>query len=268
MAATVPLVWADLRTSAFGPDLCSTLPSSYIVERLGHLPDLLRAVQRCRPWAVCLEYDVEYSQGLAGLAELRDRHPSLPLVVLAEQKAPALRTFALQQNVWDYLVKPVSVRRLCDCLTSIGKASASANGSPAPVSPPLTHDSAKLPCSARTLAPALSYVASNFPDKLRLMTVAKLCDLSPFQFSRNFKKQEGLTFRDFVVQTRIRRAAELMRQSKVSVTEAAFVVGFNDLSYFSRMFRRQFGMPPSQYRRANADVNQMLLFPATDPRTR
>ena len=46
-------------------------------------------------------------------------------------------------------------------------------------------------------------------------------------------------FRDFVVRVRIQRAAELMRQPNVSVTEAAFGVGFNDLSYFARMFRRQ-----------------------------
>ncbi len=90
---------------------------------------------------------------------------------------------------------------------------------------------------------------------------AKLCDLSRFQFSRNFKKEQGLTFRDFVVRVRVERAAELMRQSPhLSVTEAAFVVGFNDVSHFSRMFRRQLGVLPSQFRRTETEPIQLPLF--------
>jgi len=96
-----------------------------------------------------------------------------------------------------------------------------------------------------------------------MATAARLCDLSPFQFSRSFKKENGFTFRDFVVRVRIQRAAELIKQSKVSVTEAAFGVGFNDLSYFARMFRRQVGLSPSHYR-TQRDPEQMWLFPPTD----
>jgi AraC-like DNA-binding protein len=96
---------------------------------------------------------------------------------------------------------------------------------------------------------------------VRMGTAAKLCDLSPFQFSRHIKKDNGFTFRDFVVRVRIQRAAELMRQSKISVTDAAFGVGFNDLSYFARMFRRQLGVSPSHYR-SNFAPEQLLLFPS------
>jgi AraC-like DNA-binding protein len=67
------------------------------------------------------------------------------------------------------------------------------------------------------------------------------------------------------VQTRIQHAAELMRQSNaISVTEAAFVVGFNDLSHFSRMFRRQLGVTPSHYRRAEVEPSQLPLFAPPD----
>ncbi|MGH9495668.1 MAG: helix-turn-helix domain-containing protein [Candidatus Sulfotelmatobacter sp.] len=111
------------------------------------------------------------------------------------------------------------------------------------------------------LAPAVTYVEHNYAAKLRMGTAARLCDLSPFQFSRSFKKENGFTFRDFVVRVRIQRAAELMRRSKVSVTDAAFGVGFNDLSYFARMFRRQLGVSPSHYR-SNGGPEQLLLFPS------
>jgi AraC-like DNA-binding protein len=268
------ILWVDLRTTSSEPDLCSSLPQAYSAQRLRYLPDLLRAVQNWRPWAVCFEYDVPDARGLAALAEVKSHHSSLPLVMLTERHAKPLANWAFRRCVWDYLVKPVSVRHLCDCLTSIDKAVPPAErpayrmatASPSICMPPISVLRGKaFPEGA--LAPAVSYVAANYPEKVRLATVAKLCDLSPFQFSRNFKKEHGFTFRDFVVRVRIQRAAELMKHSSVSVTEAAFVVGFNDLSYFARMFRRQLGVSPSHYRSESEPI-QLPLFPPEELRKR
>ena len=261
------ILWVDLRTTPSEPDLCSSLPKAYGAQRLRHLPDLLRAVRDWRPWAACFEYDVPDARGLAALSEVKSHHSSLPIVMLTERTAKTLATWAFRRCVWDYLVKPVSVRNLCRCLTSIDKAV-----------PPEEHPTNRTPAAntsinlwagntASTMAPAVSYVTTNYPEKLRLATAAGLCDLSPFQFSRNFKKELGFTFRDFVVRVRIERAAELMKHSSASVTEAAFVVGFNDLSYFARMFRRQIGVSPSHYR-SESEPSQLLLFPSEDSKKR
>jgi len=258
--AAQTILWVDLRRTLSEPDLCSSLPKAYGAQRLRHLPDLLRAVQNWRPWAVCFEYDVPDARGLAALAEVKSHHSSLPIVMLTEKHAKTLSSWAFRRCVWDYLVKPVSVRHLCNCLTSIDKAV-----------PPTERLASRIPAAntsidllagnaGSTLAPAVSYVATNYPEKLRLATAARLCDLSPFQFSRSFKKEHGFTFRDFVLRVRIERAADLMKYSSASVTEAAFVVGFNDLSYFARMFRRQLGVSPSHYR-TESEPCQMLLFP-------
>jgi AraC-like DNA-binding protein/ActR/RegA family two-component response regulator len=257
------ILWVDLRTTLSEPDLCSSLPKAYSAQRLRHLPDLLRAVQNWRPWAVCFEYDVPDARGLAALAQVKNHHSSLPIVMLTEQHAKTLSNWAFRRCVWDYLVKPVSVRHLCNCLTSIDKAvpPAEREASRMPAANTSVNVLAGKPYAGGTLAPAVSYVATNYPEKLRLATAARLCDLSPFQFSRNFKKEHGFTFRDFVLRVRIERAAELMKYSSASVTEAAFVVGFNDLSYFARMFRRQLGVSPSHYR-TESEPSQMPLFPA------
>jgi AraC-like DNA-binding protein len=269
MMATRPLLWVVLGTTLSEPDLCSSLPKVYGAQRLRHLADLLQAVQNWRPWAVCFEYDVPDARGLAALAEVKTRHSSLPLVMLTEKHARKLETLAFRQCVWDYLVKPVSVRRLCNCLTSIDKAVPPTRRpvSKMPAAGTSINVLAGNPCAGGTLAPAVSYVATNYPDKLRLATAATLCDLSPFQFSRNFKREQGMTFRDFVVRVRIQRAAELLRRPAVSVTEAAFGVGFNDLSYFARMFRRQLGVSPSHYR-TEGEPSQLPLFPPEEWRER
>lgn len=106
----------------------------------------------------------------------------------------------------------------------------------------------------------LSYVEANYVEKISLATVARLCGLSPFQFSRAFKKIRGITFRDFVLEFRIERAARGLRSPDASVTDVAFGAGFNDLSYFARMFRRRFGVSPSHFREVTEPC-QLLLFP-------
>jgi AraC-like DNA-binding protein len=265
--AAQTILWVDLRTTLSEPDLCSSLPKAYGAQRLRHLPDLLRAVQNWRPWAVCFEYDVPDARGLAALAEVKSHHSSLPIVMLTEKNAKTLSNWAFRRCVWDYLVKPVSVRHLCNCLTSIDKAVPPAERPANRLQGTNTAIDFLAVKGGGTLAPAVSYVATNYPEKLRLATAAGLCDLSPFQFSRNFKKEHGFTFRDFVVRVRIQRAAELMKYSSASVTEAAFVVGFNDLSYFARMFRRQLGVSPSHYR-SESEPSQLLLFPPEELRKR
>lgn len=257
------VLWADLRMGPGEPDLYSSLPKSYGARRVTTIADIFHAIQRWLPWAVCFEYDTPDASRLEALTETRRRYRSLPVVIVTERDSEDLAAWAFRYCVWDYLVKPLSIRRLCNCLTNIDRV-----GPPAIAHQILDAtqrnkfielgESARKPASA--LAPAVSYVERNYAEKLRMPTAARMCDLSPFQFSRNFKKENGFTFRDFVVRVRIQRAAELIRQSKVSVTEAAFGVGFNDLSYFARMFRRQIGVSPSNYR-TKCSPEQMLLFP-------
>ena len=261
--ATRGVLWADFRTRPDRSDLCGSLPKTYGAQRVTLIADLMAAVQLLLPRAVCFEYDRPDARGLEALAETRSRFRSLPTVVVAERDSRALTKCVRHWCVWDYLVKPISLRRLCNCLSSIDLAAPPRESREAAI-PGLSVSAPVLglppaSCIAARLAPALSYVQANYAEKLRLATAAQLCDLSPCQFSRSFKKENGLAFRDFVVRTRIERAAELMKQSKLSVTEAAFFVGFNDLSYFARMFRRQLGVSPSHYRQ-DQTTEQLSLF--------
>jgi two-component system, response regulator YesN len=256
--ATRGILWADFRLRPDQSDLCGSLPQAYRAQRVT-LPDELReALQQCLPKAVCFEYDHPNARRLNALEEVRNRFRSLPVVVVAEPDSRALARCASRWSVWDYLVKPILLRRLCHCLASIDLAAPRQSTSEAAAGMPLPGLPSASSSGAR-LAPAVSYVQVNYAEKLRMETAARLCDLSPCQFSRSFKKENGLAFRDFVVRTRIERAAELMKQSRLSVTEAAFFVGFNDLSYFARMFRRQLGVSPSHYRHEHA-AEQLSLF--------
>lgn len=58
-----------------------------------------------------------------------------------------------------------------------------------------------------------------------------------------------MTFSQFVTQYRLNTACELLKHSQKAVSEICYTVGFNDLPHFVRVFTKNIGMPPSQYRK-------------------
>jgi AraC-like DNA-binding protein len=88
------------------------------------------------------------------------------------------------------------------------------------------------------------------PGALGLAELAASVGLSPFHFLRLFKRETGVTPHRFLVQTRIRRAIALLRETSRPVTDIAFDVGFGDLSNFIHAFRREVGVSPRRYRQS------------------
>ena len=111
---------------------------------------------------------------------------------------------------------------------------------------PLLHEELLASDFAGTLEQALrSYVL----DKLvSLDLAAALCNMSQFHFSRSFKRICGVTFSDYLLEVRIKKAVELLSRPRATVTGACYEVGFRDPSYFGRIFKRYAGITPSEYR--------------------
>ncbi|MFZ6184916.1 helix-turn-helix transcriptional regulator [Nannocystis pusilla] len=93
------------------------------------------------------------------------------------------------------------------------------------------------------------YIAARAAEPLLLGDVAEHVGLSPFHFLRLFRAVFGVTPHQYLVQTRVERAAARLCESEVPVTEVAFEVGFGDLSNFVRTFHRLVGLSPGRWRR-------------------
>ncbi|HEV2955931.1 MAG TPA: AraC family transcriptional regulator [Xanthobacteraceae bacterium] len=83
-----------------------------------------------------------------------------------------------------------------------------------------------------------------------LARAAKDAGLSPFHFLRVFAHVLGVTPHQYLVRSRLRRAARLLAEGARPITDVAFDVGFGDLSNFVRTFRRAAGVSPRRFRRA------------------
>jgi AraC-like DNA-binding protein len=94
------------------------------------------------------------------------------------------------------------------------------------------------------------FVETHFKQRINVAQVAQAVHLSVPAFCRYFKKTTQLTYTDFVNQYRITIAKKLLLQNK-TISEAGFEAGFDNLSYFTRTFKKVTGLTPTQYKQTN-----------------
>ena len=101
----------------------------------------------------------------------------------------------------------------------------------------------------RLIAPlAMKYIQAHIDEDISRDDVARATFLSPAHFSRVLKKELGRDFTDLLNQMRIDRASELLIKTRSKIAEIALDCGFNDQTYFTKIFKKYAGMTPKEYR--------------------
>lgn len=98
---------------------------------------------------------------------------------------------------------------------------------------------------------AKDYIESHLSEDIAAEEVAQYLNISVSYFSTIFKQQYGMTFIEFVTQTRIERAKSLLSVTKKSISDVAKAVGYTERRYFNKVFQKRVGMLPSEYREQN-----------------
>jgi len=226
------------------------------------LPELIATLS---PDVICFDFAAPAPPERALVRRCRLAHPSIPVLMFVSSDSAELLVWALRTRVWDCFIKPVScgevVRRLNILWPVLGDGSGqrtrkllTPERGPYDAVPALSRGDGVL---SRTGA-VLPYLRHHFHEKLPLSRVAKLCGMDTFEFSRAFRREQGITFRDYLMGMRIKAAARRLRLDDRSVLEIACSVGFNDPSHFSRLFRRHMGVTPKVYRSGNQSAPASL----------
>ncbi len=95
-----------------------------------------------------------------------------------------------------------------------------------------------------------AYIKENLAEKLTLEDAAEHVSLSKSYFCRILKDELGYTFTEYVNHLRIERAKLYLRDSTMSIADIAYAVGFDDQSYFTRIFKKLTNVSPGQYRKS------------------
>ncbi|WP_195415271.1 response regulator transcription factor [Enterocloster citroniae] len=97
---------------------------------------------------------------------------------------------------------------------------------------------------------AAAYIDEHYNEDLSLSALAKQFGMESTYFSKTFRQETGENLMLYITRKRMEKADSYIRESEISLTEIAFMVGYDDYAYFSRVFRKYFGRSPRDYRNA------------------
>ena len=191
---------------------------------------------------------------------------------LSVKLSPALAE-SLGESVWDMARLPplpeVMVLAELACAAADGRSDVGVDEAAmlfaaraAGIASPETDASPVSARQRRIVVEAALWIEANAAEALDLEGIARQAGLSPFHFLRTFGRVLGVTPHQYLVRTRLRRAARLLAEGELPVTEVALEVGFADLSNFVRTFRRAAGTPPARFSK-NAARRSRRLAPCS-----
>lgn len=99
------------------------------------------------------------------------------------------------------------------------------------------------------IKPTLHFIEEHYAEKLTLLQLAALANMSAPHFCRQFKAVSGKAPIEYINHLRINRAVTLLQQAEMNISEVALAVGFDDINYFSRMFKKYKHLSPSKLRK-------------------
>jgi transcriptional regulator GlxA family with amidase domain len=96
------------------------------------------------------------------------------------------------------------------------------------------------------LVRAVEYIQDQLDTDLTVAGIAQAVGISRYHFTKLFKESTGQSPYQYVVETRVKKAKELLTTGRFTISEVAHHVGFADQSHLTRHFKRVFGLPPQK----------------------
>ena len=96
---------------------------------------------------------------------------------------------------------------------------------------------------------AIDYVRTHYQEKVKLQDIAKLLHVNPAYLGQRIKKHYGITFNEFLHESRIEKAKELLRRTDMCISDISGRVGYTDADLFAAKFKALNGVSPSVYKK-------------------
>lgn len=102
--------------------------------------------------------------------------------------------------------------------------------------------------NSQIVTTALQFISKNFREKITLKDIETNLHVNPSYFSTLFKSEMGITFTDYLNTLKVDYACTLLTSSNMSIIDISLSAGFDDQSYFTKVFRKLKGVTPKHYR--------------------
>lgn len=104
----------------------------------------------------------------------------------------------------------------------------------------------------KVVAAIANFINNNYSQDISLNRISRNMYLSPVYISKIFKEEIGESPINYLIKVRLSKAAELLEKGSISIKNVARQVGYSDAYYFSKLFKKYYGVPPSKYSKERA----------------
>nr|WP_295924467.1 response regulator [uncultured Dyadobacter sp.] len=230
--------------------MASLLEDEYVVFKAPDGVEALACARKVLPNLIISDLMMPGMDGMELTANIKsdERTSHIPVILLTAKSGQESRIDGLKTGADDYLTKPFSVEELTvrvRNLIELRKKLAERYRERIRVH---VTASEEMSLDDKFLLKAKEIVEANMEDVL--FSVEKMAEeigLSRTQLLRKLKALTGLAPNDFIRDLRLQKAAEMIRQKADTITQIGYAVGFNDQSYFSKSFKKEFGETPTEY---------------------
>lgn len=209
------------------------LGTNALIEGAANGREAVELAEQLAPQLIFLDIEMPVLNGLDAASILRGKGVKARIVFLTAFDRFDYAVGAIRAGGDDYLLKPFDNAEISACL----RATFPEMGEESPVS-------AKTPFQAQFSA----WLQNHYTEDISLEQAAESMNMSTFYFSRMFRAAYNQTFVEYLTAYRLTRAVELLRSTDIPVRDIAPRVGYADPNYFSKVFKRQNGVTPTEYR--------------------
>jgi len=193
--------------------------------------------------------------GLELAEKAREIHEEIEIVFISGYDDFSYAKKAININVHEYLLKPVSTEELKACVANLVEKiknrrnferASSDNNFQEGI--PLT-ERQKRTRSNVAVQQVIEYVEENYMDNITLEKIAKVMYYTPNYLGNVFRQETNQRFSEYLMEYRIRQAALLLHDRNIKILEASISVGYRNIPTFIKNFKAVFGVTPSDYRK-------------------
>jgi two-component system response regulator YesN len=210
-----------------------------------------QAIRTHRPDILFTDIRMPNIDGLTMLASLRSEFPDMQITVLSGYRDFEYAKRAISIGVARFLVKPSKMDEINEALATMTRRLDRKNQKESAQEKNAELSSGeKNEANSFIVNKALEYISRHYNQKISLSELADKIYVSQWYLSKLLNKYTGKNFYDLLNQSRIRKAKELLGDPALKIGEISELVGFIDVSHFSRIFKKSEGRSPKEYRNA------------------
>lgn len=189
--------------------------------------------------------------GLTMLAGLKSEFPDMQITVLTGYRDFEYAKRAIHIGVTRFLLKPSKMNEIDEALQVMTDNLAKIHtGNPDGTLEQADSDEdvQDNPANSHIVRSAIKYLEVHYAEKLTLTQLADKVFVSPWYLSKLLNKFTGMSFSDLLHQARIRKAEKLLDDPSLKIQDISDLLGYYDVTHFSRIFKKMKNMSPNEYR--------------------